>query len=112
MTYRAPFEEYLFLFDAIHPLAPDFARLRFSNSDRDIVAPALSEAAHIAEKAFAPLRRAGDLDPARPENGVVRTTPGFAEAYGQFAKAGWVGLAADAAHGRHAASPVAERRGG
>jgi alkylation response protein AidB-like acyl-CoA dehydrogenase len=99
MTYRAPVDEYLFLFDAVHPLAPVFARPRFSHADGDIAAPVLTEAAHIAEKAFAPLRRAGDLDPARLDNGVVRTTLGFAEAYEQFAKGGWVGLASDAAQG-------------
>jgi alkylation response protein AidB-like acyl-CoA dehydrogenase len=99
MTYRAPVEEYRFLFDAVHPITQVFARPRFAQEDAGIVAPVLAEAAHIAERAFAPLRRAGDLHPARLENGVVRTTPGFAEAYRQFAGGGWIGLAADAAHG-------------
>jgi alkylation response protein AidB-like acyl-CoA dehydrogenase len=99
MTYRAPVDDYLFLFDTVHPLGPVFDRPRFGHADPDIAAPVLAEAAHIAEKAFAPLRRAGDLHPARLENGVVRTTPDFAEAYRQFAEGGWVGLSADAAHG-------------
>jgi alkylation response protein AidB-like acyl-CoA dehydrogenase len=95
MTYRAPVEEYLFLFDAVLPLGPVFARPRFAHADAGLVTPVLTEAAHIAERAFAPLRRAGDLDPARLENGVVRTTPGFGDAYRQFASGGWVGLSAD-----------------
>ena len=45
------------------------------------------------------LRRAGDLQPARLENGVVRTTPGFAEAYRAIADGGWVGVAAPQEHG-------------
>ncbi|MGI1662870.1 acyl-CoA dehydrogenase [Palleronia sp. KMU-117] len=99
MTYRAPVDEYLFLLDVVHPITQVFARPRFAHQDAGIAAPVLTEAAHIAERAFAPLRRAGDYDPARLENGVVRTTRGFAEAYHQYAEGGWIGLAADAAHG-------------
>jgi acyl-CoA dehydrogenase len=48
---------------------------------------------------LAPLNRAGDKHPARLENGVVRTPPGFAEAYRAIAEGGWVAIAASKASG-------------
>ena len=48
---------------------------------------------------MAPLQRAGDLHPARLENGVVRTSPGFAEAFRAIAEGGWVAVSATAEHG-------------
>ena len=59
----------------------------------------LGEGARLAEAVLAPLRRAGDLDGARLENGIVRATPGFAEAYRTIAEGGWVGIAAAPEHG-------------
>jgi acyl-CoA dehydrogenase len=45
------------------------------------------------------LNRNGDRHPARLENGVVRASPGFAEGYRAIASGGWIGLAANPAHG-------------
>ncbi|MCB2102120.1 MAG: acyl-CoA dehydrogenase, partial [Rhodobacterales bacterium] len=44
---------------------------------------------------LAPTNRDGDLNPARLDNGVVRTSPGFKEAYAQFIEAGWNGMPFD-----------------
>ncbi|MEL6112918.1 MAG: acyl-CoA dehydrogenase, partial [Pseudomonadota bacterium] len=49
----------------------------------------------LAAGEVAATRRAGDLQGARLENGVVRTSPGFKEAYGKIAEGGWVGMTAD-----------------
>lgn len=46
-----------------------------------------------------PLQRPGDLHPARLENGVVRTSPGYAEGYKAIAEGGWVAIAADPENG-------------
>ena len=54
----------------------------------------LAEAGKLCENVLAPLNRAGDKHPARLENGVVRTSPGFAEGYRAIADGGWVGMAA------------------
>jgi alkylation response protein AidB-like acyl-CoA dehydrogenase len=53
----------------------------------------------MCEGALAPLRRVGDTHPARLENGVVRTSPGFAEGYRALAEGGWMGMAADPEYG-------------
>ncbi len=41
---------------------------------------------------LAPLQRNGDLHPARLENGVVRTSPGFADGYRAIKEGGWVSI--------------------
>ena len=81
MTYRAPVEEYLL---PLRRSRPAWTRLRPATASPRptprLAAPILTEAGRLSpRRVLAPLRRAGDLDPARLENGVVRTTPGFAE---------------------------------
>ena len=95
MTYRAPVSEMRFLLDHVLDADRLAATERFAEATPETVEAILGEAAKLAEDVLAPLRRAGDLEPARLENGVVRTTPGFAEAYRALAEGGWVGIAAD-----------------
>ena len=71
---------------------------RFAEATGETVDSILAEAARLAA-GLAPLNRAGDLDPARLENGVVRTPRGFADGYRAIAEGGWVGMAGDPAHG-------------
>ena len=99
MTYRAPVTEMRFLLASVLGAGRLAETARFAEATPDTVESVLTEAARIAEDVFAPLRRAGDLTPARLENGVVRASPGFAEAYRAFAEGGWVGMAADPEHG-------------
>src|SRR5271170_6367708 len=54
---------------------------------------------HTPEDIDAALDQIGDRNPARLDNGVVRTPPGFADAYRQFVEMGWNGVAGDPAHG-------------
>ena len=42
-----------------------------------------------------PLQRVGDTQPPKIENGVVRTSPGWLEAYKQYVEGGWNGPAFD-----------------
>jgi alkylation response protein AidB-like acyl-CoA dehydrogenase len=81
--------------------AADFARLEgaFPAADADTVTAVLEAAGAFAADVLAPLNRPGDLAGARLENGVVRTAPGFADAYKAFAAGGWNGLTADPQHG-------------
>ena len=53
----------------------------------------------MCEEVLYPLQPAGDRHPARLENGVVRTSPGFAEGYRAIAEGGWVSIAASPDHG-------------
>ncbi len=72
---------------------------RFAEATAETRAAVLAEAARLAEEVVAPLDRVGDTQPARLDNGVVRCPPGFAEGFRAIAEGGWIGLAADPAHG-------------
>ena len=95
MPYRSPLSELRFHLDHVAGFAQVAAQPRFADATPDTVAAVLSEAAKLSDEVMAPLNRAGDLQPARLENGVVRTSPGFAEGYRAIAEGGWVGLSAD-----------------
>ncbi|WP_372833782.1 acyl-CoA dehydrogenase [Puniceibacterium confluentis] len=99
MPYRAPISDYRFLFDHVVDLQKVTDTPRFSEATPDVVDAILTEAGKMSEEVLAPLQRSGDLHPARLENGVVRTSPGFAEGYRAIADGGWVAIAADPDHG-------------
>ena len=77
MTYRAPVAEMRFLLEQVLGAGRLAETERFAEATPETVEAILAEAARLAEDVLAPLRRAGDLDGARLENGVVRTTPGL-----------------------------------
>ncbi|MBT6190564.1 MAG: acyl-CoA dehydrogenase, partial [Tateyamaria sp.] len=99
MPYRAPVDEYSFLFSKVVGLAQVTATDRFAEATGDLTSAILLEAGKLSEDILAPLQRPGDLHPARLENGVVRTSPGYAEGYKAIAEGGWIGISADPEHG-------------
>ncbi|WP_298974003.1 acyl-CoA dehydrogenase [uncultured Roseobacter sp.] len=99
MPYHAPVDDYAFLFDHVVGYAGLRATDRFAEATDDVTRAILTEAGKLTEEVLAPLQRAGDLHPARLENGVVRTSPGFAEGWAAIAEGGWVGMAADPEYG-------------
>lgn len=99
MPYRAPVSEFRFLMDHIVGFQHLSATDRFADATSEMVEAVVTEAARLSEEIIAPLNRAGDLHPARLENGVVRTSPGFADGYRAIADGGWVAIAAGAEHG-------------
>ncbi|MCB1619725.1 MAG: acyl-CoA dehydrogenase [Thiothrix sp.] len=52
----------------------------------------LEEAGKVGSEILAPLNRAGDAEGARLDGGDVIPSPGFREAYDQFAAGGWLSL--------------------
>ena len=99
MPYRAPVEEYRFLFEHVIGVAEVTATDRFAEATPDMTAAILSEAGRMCEEVLAPLQRAGDLHPAHLENGVVRTSPGYAGGYRAIAEGGWIAISAAPEHG-------------
>lgn len=99
MPYRAPVNDFTFLFDHVVGLEQVRATERFEEASSDVTAAILTEAGKMCEEVMAPLQRGGDLHPAHLENGVVRTSPGFAEGFKAIAEGGWIGLAASPEHG-------------
>ena len=68
---------------------------RYRETTPDLVSAVLGEAARFAERVLGPLNEVGDRHGCRLENGVVRTAPGFAEGYREFAQQGWQGVPAE-----------------
>lgn len=91
-TYRAPLEDMLFVLRqlaGIDELAtlPDFA-----DAGYDTARAVLEECAKFNEGVVAPLNRSGDQQPATLDDGQVKTSPGFAEAFRAFVEGGWQGV--------------------
>ncbi|NKB29142.1 MAG: acyl-CoA dehydrogenase [Rhodobacteraceae bacterium] len=94
MTYRSPLADMMFMLDHVVDYASVARTDRFAEAGEGVAHAILSEAARMCDGVLAPLQRAGDLHPAFLENGVVRTSPGFAAGYRAIAEGGWIGMAA------------------
>ncbi len=99
MTYRAPLAEYDFLFTHVVGFAQVSATERFGDADSDTASAILNEAGKLCEGVLAPLQRPGDLEPARLENGVMRSPPGYADGWKAIADGGWIGMSGDPERG-------------
>jgi len=99
MTYRAPVAEYEFLYRHVVGFSDVAATERFGEADEQTVSAILSEAGKMCQEVLAPLQRPGDLEPTKLENGVVRTSPGFAEGWRAIAEGGWIGMGGDPERG-------------
>ena len=90
MPYAAPVDEMRFVIETVAPLDGEAAEL----------APAiLGEAARFAAAELDPLNQPADRIGSVLENGIVRTPPGFREAYRRYVDAGWMGLQCDPDYG-------------
>src|SRR3954464_5364593 len=92
MSYKAPLKD--MLFDIRHLANIDeIAKLPgFEEAGFDTAAAVLEECAKFNEGVVAPLNVAGDRNPSSWKDGKVTTTPGFKEAFRQYAEGGWQGL--------------------
>ncbi|PJI39032.1 acyl-CoA dehydrogenase [Ferrovibrio sp.] len=92
MEYVAPVKDMRFTLEHVAGLA-DLAQLPgLETAEAETVAAVLEEAARFAAGVLSPLNRGGDQHGAKAENGVVRTAPGFADAYKKFVAGGWNGM--------------------
>ena len=99
MPFRAPVSEYTFLFENVVDYSVLTTTEKFQDATSDMVDAILTEAGRLCEDVMYPVQRNGDIDPARLENGVVRTSKGFAEAYRAIADGGWVSTSASPEYG-------------
>src|SRR5260370_16050974 len=90
MPYAAPLDEMRFVIDTVAPL---------DGAAAEVADAILAEAAKFAAGELDPLNQPADRVGSVLENGVVRTPPGFREAYRRYVEAGWMGLACDPEHG-------------
>ncbi|NND18153.1 MAG: acyl-CoA dehydrogenase [Silicimonas sp.] len=99
MPYTSPVSDIRFILDHVVPFEQVTGTERYSEATADMVSAILTEAGRLSDEVLAPLNRVGDENPARLENGVVRTSPGFDEAFRAIAEGGWIGLTADPEYG-------------
>ena len=99
MVYRAPVADFQFLFDHVVGLAQVRDTELFADATADVTSAILAEAGKLGEEVLAPLQRPGDEHGAVLENGVVRTSPGFAEGYRAISEGGWIGMSATPEYG-------------
>ena len=92
MSYQAPVKDMLFCMKELAGLA-DVARLPgFEEAGEETAQAVLEECAKLNEGVVAPLNGEGDRNPSFWKDGQVTTTPGFKDAFRQFAEGGWQGL--------------------
>ncbi|MFZ4063018.1 MAG: acyl-CoA dehydrogenase [Polynucleobacter sp.] len=94
MPYVAPVKDMLFVMNELAGLADVVSYPSYAEAGADVdLAPAiLEEAAKFNQDVVAPLNWPGDQNPSALRDGQVYTTPGFKEAFEQFASAGWQGV--------------------
>ena len=97
--YNAPVEDMMFLFEKLRNNKKYNEIDKYKEVNPDLVKDILEEAAKVTQNLILPLAKSGDENPAILENGVVRTPPGYKEAYKKFIEDGWVSLSCDPKYG-------------
>jgi hypothetical protein len=92
MSYRAPVKDMLFVMKALAGIEAVATLPGHEDHGLDTAAAVLEESAKFAEGVVAPLNWEGDRNPSYLKDGVVHATPGFKEAFRQYAEGGWQGL--------------------
>ncbi len=98
-NYTAPVEDMMFLFDKLRNNRNYNEIEKYKEVNTDLVKDILVEAAKINENIILPLAKIGDENPTVLENGIVRTPPGYKEAYSKYIEDGWTSLSCDPKYG-------------
>jgi 3-(methylthio)propanoyl-CoA dehydrogenase len=92
MTYKAPLKDMLFAMKHIANIDAVAQIPGFEEAGYDTAQAVLEECAKFNEGVLSPLNWTGDINPSSFKDGKVTTTPGFKDAYKQYADGGWQGL--------------------
>jgi len=102
MTYRAPVKDMLFAMQSLAGIDELTKIPAYAEAGLDTAQAVLEECAKLNEDVIAPLNVEGDRNPSSFKDGRVTATPGFKEAFRQFAEGGWQGLQHPAEYGGQA----------
>jgi len=91
-AYKAPLKDMLFTLEHVAELQAVAQLPGFEDAGIDTAQAVLEECARFNEGVVAPLGRGGDEMPSTLSDGVVTTSPGYREAFRQFAEGGWQGI--------------------
>jgi 3-(methylthio)propanoyl-CoA dehydrogenase len=92
MSYKAPVKDMLFAIKHIANIDAVAQIPGFEDAGFDTAQAVLEECAKFNEGVLSPLNWDGDVNPSSFKEGKVNTTPGFKEAFKQYAEGGWQGL--------------------
>jgi alkylation response protein AidB-like acyl-CoA dehydrogenase len=98
-TYNAPLEDMMFLFEKLRNNKNYNEIEKYKEVNSELVKNILDEAAKISRNLILPLAKSGDENPTVLENGLVRTPPGYKEAYSKYIEDGWTSLSCDPKYG-------------
>ncbi len=98
-SYTAPVKDMMFLYEKLRDNKNYNELEKYNEVNSDLVKDILEEAAKINQNLILPLAKVGDENPAVLENGVVRTPPGYKEAYQKYIEDGWTSLSCDPKYG-------------
>jgi len=98
-TYTAPVEDMMFLFEKLRNNKNYNELEKYKEITPELVKDILEEAAKLNQNIILPLAKSGDENPTVLENGIVRTPPGYKEAYNKFIEDGWQSLSCDPKYG-------------
>lgn len=99
MSFRAPTQDIRFVLQHLADLDGVLSLPGFEDVSSDLVVAVLEENARFVEQAVAPLNQVGDTQPAKWSETSVQTSPGYKQAFKDFADGGWQGLQHDPAWG-------------
>ena len=92
MAYVAPLKDMMFNIRHLARIDEIAQMPGFEDAGLETAQAVLEESARFNQDVIAPLNEAGDRNPSSWKDGVVTTTPGFKDAFKQFAAGGWQGL--------------------
>ncbi|RYF07066.1 MAG: acyl-CoA dehydrogenase [Comamonadaceae bacterium] len=92
MSYIAPVKDMLFDIEHLARIDQVAQLPGFEDAGLETAQAVLEECAKFTEGVVAPLNVEGDRHPSSFKDGAVTTTPGFKEAFRQYAEGGWQGL--------------------
>ncbi len=98
-SYTAPVDDMMFLYEKLRDNKNYNELEKYKEVNSELVKDILEEAAKINQNLILPLAKIGDENPAILENGVVRTPPGYKEAYRKYIDDGWTSLSCDPKYG-------------
>ncbi len=92
MAFKAPVKDQLFCMKELAGIDQIAQIPGFEDAGYETAQAVLEEAAKFNEEVVAPLNWSGDQDHGSWDNGVVKASPGFKEAYKALTEGGWQGL--------------------
>src|ERR1700761_5214666 len=90
--YNAPIRDMLFVMKELANIEHIATLPGFEDANLETAQAVLEESAKLCGEVLAPLNVDGDRNPSSWKDGVVTASPGFKDAFRQFAEGGWQGV--------------------